>query len=508
MPLRFIRSIIKSTGQGIVNDPEIKKVMARYPRFFSFVKKRITPNEQFGLHLTLGMVSSAIFIFLFFGVLQDVIGREPMIEADLRIINLIQIFHTPWLNQIMLLVTYLGNWQVVFLGLLFVSCYLFVVRGFYYLAALLVSVGVGELFVWLVKYAVARPRPPLVNALYLEQGFSFPSGHMFVALAFYGLVAYFIFRRQKNLWAKLATIFASLLLAGAVGFSRIYLGVHWPSDVLASLASGLALLAVLITAIEIRSKFNGQLKKSILMSRRKIFAASMIMLVAWFSYWLYFFASHPLTKTAVLLEPEYQIINQADIPEKLFQRLPKNSENIIGVPMEPVNLIIIARRGELIKDMRAKGWLLTDSISVKTLWRMVITAIYNRPYPQAPGTPMFWNSRPNDFAFEQPTAEQSVRERHHVHFWETPFRLADGRAVWFATAHFDKTIELSKNFFPAHAIDPAIDKERDKIKADLMATGQVSFSQEFGVVEPTLGRNQAGDLFFTDGKAAVIFLPE
>ncbi|MFA6551424.1 MAG: LssY C-terminal domain-containing protein [Patescibacteria group bacterium] len=506
MALKFVKSIIKSASKGVAYDPEVQKVVARFTRFFGFVKKRLTPDEKFGLILTLGATAALFFIFLFFDICFNLIGNDPLVAADLRIINLIQIFRDPALNKIMLFVTYLGNWQVILLGLIFVCSYLAMVKRFYYLLALTFSTGGAVIFGEAVKYIFARPRPALINTLVAADGFSFPSGHMFIALAFYGLIAYFIFHRQKNYWLKFFAVLISALLVLAIGFSRVYLGVHWPSDVLASLVAGLALLAVSITALEMRRKFSHRTRGTFLFTSQTRLIANCLMFLIWSGFVIYFFNIHPLLVNQKLPLEQKVILNATDIPDDLFSRLPKTSETIVGTPMEPINIIIVGKKEDLQQNFIKAGWFQTDPLTPRTLWRLTKASILDQPYEQAPGTPTFWDTRPNDFSFAQETTERSVRERHHIHFWETPFVLPDGRSVWFATAHFDKNIQLAKNIFPAHVIDPAIDKERDKIKSDLRATGQVELVREFKIVEPTLGKNQAGDAFFTDGKTEIIFL--
>lgn len=504
--LKTVKSVVKSAGSGVAHDPEVQKIVERHPRFFHFVRKRLTPDEKFGLILTVGTLVSLWFTYLFFGIWQDLVGNEPLIAADLRIINLVQIFRTPLFNNVMLLFTDLAHWPAVWLGITFVSVYLIFQKRLYYLIILLLSVGGGEIFVWLIKTTVARPRPPLVNALIVEPSFSFPSGHMFVALSFYGLLVYFLWHRYKRWWRRALILIIGSLLVAAIGFSRIYLGVHWPSDVLASFAAGMAWLAILITALEIRRKFNRRSRGRLLLTPwwRGFWAITMIGF--WLLFISYFFISHPLVNHQILNLNKQITVNASDLPDGLFSYLPKTSESITGKPMEPINLIIIGRWPEIVDAFKSQEWHLTDPITVKTLWKMTVASIFNKPYQQAPGTPTFWDSQPNENAFEHATEKNSVRERHHVHFWNTPFMLDDRRQIWFATAHFDKTIDLTKNLIPAHTIDPAIDKERDKIKKDLLASGAVENIKEFQIVEPTLGENQAGDLFFTDGKADIIFL--
>lgn len=100
--------------------------------------------------------------------------------------------------------------------------------------------------IYLMKHTFLRARPPLSLHLVLEDSYSFPSGHAFISLVFYGLLMYFVIRHEYTLRAKVLTCLASGLFIFLVGFSRLYLGVHWPSDVLGSWVMGGMWLAVVI----------------------------------------------------------------------------------------------------------------------------------------------------------------------------------------------------------------------------------------------------------------------
>jgi len=106
----------------------------------------------------------------------------------------------------------------------------------------------GEALVWSLKGLLLRPRPSVDHALVTASGASFPSGHAFVAFAFYGYIALLAFRHATGtMRAVLGTSF--IIIAIAIGMSRIYLGAHWPSDVLASYSLGMAWLATLFFMI-------------------------------------------------------------------------------------------------------------------------------------------------------------------------------------------------------------------------------------------------------------------
>jgi len=500
---KFLKSVIKSIGKGIYYDPEVQKLFDRFPRTFHFVKNRFTPDEEFGLRLTIGAIFVVIFIFLFYKIVDSFIDQKVLVQSDLRIINLVQIFRSPLLNNVMLFFTYLGKWEIVFAGVAILSILFLLTKRWRYLLALIVSVSGGEFFVWLVKNIIDRPRPPLINALAPEKGYSFPSGHSFVALSFYGLLAYFLFRAVKSKLVKILIIIASSCLIITIGLSRIYLGVHWPTDVLASYAAGAAWLTVLITALEIRRKFKNHRLRTPFLKRSKIVIIAMSLILVWGGYIVYYFLAHPLRAQTIINEKPI-IIQKNDLPKNLFSNLPRTSEDITGDPMEPINIIFIGSKQQLDVDLKSAGWYASDPITFKFTWQFIKAAVLNRSYPGAPGVPSFWNARPNDFAYAQPTADNSVRERHHLHIWSTPL-IVDRQNIWFGTSHFDKEVKKS-GLLLVHTIDPAIDKERDKIKTDLLATGKVEKIEEFQLVEPTLGINQAGDHFFTDGKAYLIFL--
>jgi membrane-associated phospholipid phosphatase len=115
-----------------------------------------------------------------------------------------------------------------------------------------VVVGLATLaFPELLKYAVARPRPALWETLIHPSGFSFPSGHAVASAAFYPLLGWVILRRSgaaAGVGYGIGAVFALF-----VGFGRLYLGVHWPLDVLAGWLLGFAQSALAIAWLRKRS---------------------------------------------------------------------------------------------------------------------------------------------------------------------------------------------------------------------------------------------------------------
>ena len=131
--------------------------------------------------------------------------------------------------------TYLGNWQVITVGSVVFAILLYMSCQWWWLGAFATSILGEQLLSQATKFAFHRDRPNLDNALLPAAGGSFPSGHALVAFAFYGFIACHAVSQTRNWWVKTLIVAGVIPVILGIGFSRIYLGVHWPSDVVASL---------------------------------------------------------------------------------------------------------------------------------------------------------------------------------------------------------------------------------------------------------------------------------
>lgn len=112
-----------------------------------------------------------------------------------------------------------------------------------------VNLVLSTLLNQILKYTVQRPRPEgymIIN----ENGYSFPSGHSMVSMAFYGLIIYLIWKKMKNVKLKYVLCGFLSILIPLIGFSRIYLGVHYASDVIGGFAISIAYLVLYIGAVK------------------------------------------------------------------------------------------------------------------------------------------------------------------------------------------------------------------------------------------------------------------
>jgi hypothetical protein len=174
------------------------------------------------------------------------------------------------------------------------------------------------------------------------------------------------------------------------------------------------------------------------------------------------------------------------------------------IPGDPINVGLVGSKEEVIRAFAASGWDPADKITLRSSIDIGLSVVLDRPDLDAPVSPLLFEGRKQDLAFEKPVGE-SADQRNHVRFWLTKKTGTDGRPLWLGSASFDRGVGLSHDTGEiTHHIGPNIDAERDLVISDLLKAGQLSSSYEIkGVGATKTGRNGGGDLYFTDGEALV-----
>jgi undecaprenyl-diphosphatase len=145
-----------------------------------------------------------------------------------------------WLEELIRDFTALGGYGVLVFLVLAAVGFLVLQRQLNAALFLVLAIGGGQLLTSLLKLGFDRPRPDLVPHGTLVQTASFPSGHAMMAAVTYLTLGAILARAQPQRRLKIYLIALAILITMAVGFSRVYLGVHWPTDVLAGWALGAA----------------------------------------------------------------------------------------------------------------------------------------------------------------------------------------------------------------------------------------------------------------------------
>ncbi len=494
----FFKSLFSSFSLAIKENIYYKKFIKSHPRFINFVRRRLSAEEYLGIHFTAGLVIGALFLWGFLGVVEDLISKDALYLADLRVVNLAASFRTPFLDRLMLFITDFGEWQMITVLSLIIAIILLRRKKISQLLSLVAGLAGGSVLFSLTKIISHRQRPPIIDRLYSIGGYSFPSGHSVMSVVIYGFLAYLIIKAVKNWKAKAAIFLGGIFFVGLIGFSRVYLGVHYPSDVLGGWLLGLFWLTVIITALEIQLKYFSLKNPPALITSKKFFNASVAALILFFVVFsvVFYKVREPLL---LFGESKNSQITPAPLPEDIFGVLPKSSETLTGSPMEPISLVFVGSQAQINKVFGAAGWLKADPITFGSVLKITVAALFQTSYSRAPMTPSFFNYFPDDFGFEKQVG--SILDRHHLRLWKTNFTY-NGENIWVSTASFDEGLK----YLITHHINPDIDKERDFVLAGLLQTGLVEDYREIQLVPPEQGQNQAGDAFFTDGKAYIIFL--
>lgn len=209
--------------------------------------RMLDPSGRFRSAGTIILATAVIFAFIAF----QVAVQGPVIGVDERFARWLQQHSNPGIMQLMFFITSLASVPVV-AALGFVSALWFSWRRQWrQLAVLIVALCGGKVASELLKILFARARPSVQDAYPLPATYSFPSGHAVDAVLLYGLLTLFWLQSNPSNRTRHLGMIAICLLILLIGFSRLYLGVHFLSDVLGGFAFALAWLVISLAAVRL-----------------------------------------------------------------------------------------------------------------------------------------------------------------------------------------------------------------------------------------------------------------
>ncbi len=197
------------------------------------------------------------------------------------------------------------------------------------------------------------------------------------------------------------------------------------------------------------------------------------------------------------------------VHQKGLATLPMVTRTAQGIPGDPINVGLVGEQRDVLCAMNAAGWYPADPVTLRSSIEIAGSVLLDRPYRDAPVSPLFYLDRREDLAFEKPVGS-SADHRHHVRFWKVLNEGEEKRPVWLGDATFDKSVGVSRYTGAiTHHIDADIDAERMLLAADLETAGMVTAKYQVTGVGPTVtGRNGGGDLYYTDGEVWILRLVE
>jgi undecaprenyl-diphosphatase len=360
-------------------------------------------------------------LWVFMGIMQDVLAGDPLVRADMAVFQLLQDLRTGWADRIMVGITELGDATVIIAVTLATLAWLAWRRNWRGMIYETAAVAIASLFTSLLKITLQQSRPhPLAPAALT---FSFPSGHTAVSMALYGFLAIIVAWEASRRW-QLAVATAAGLLVAAIAFSRIYLGAHWLSDVLAGLAFGLAWASLLAIAYLRRTPPRvGAIGLS---------AAALVSLVL--AGTLHIEGAHAVDMQRYAVRTRLQIMPQTQWWSEGWQKLPARRIDLIGGLEEPLTFQWAGTIGNLKRALFAHGWVAPVPWSLQSgfSWLLPHAAVMSLPV-----LPHLESGHQERLVLVHPVPGDLTNRRLVLRLWQSNVELGppgtDATPLWIGT---------------------------------------------------------------------------
>jgi membrane protein DedA with SNARE-associated domain/membrane-associated phospholipid phosphatase len=216
-----------------------------------WVLRHWTAAQYTVIHITLGLIIAGTGIYAFVRIAVSAFSNNRIALWDQQVLSTFQSWATPLSTNVFEVITTFGSYGISLAAL--GTIIFFILRSRWLNACTMGTVVLGgQLLVMILKISFARQSPSLESeVLFSWFGFSFPSGHVMGSLVVYGMITYFLILWSKKWVVSTGIVLLVLFIVLLIGFSRIYLGENYLSDVLCGLAGGMVWLSTCLTALEL-----------------------------------------------------------------------------------------------------------------------------------------------------------------------------------------------------------------------------------------------------------------
>jgi membrane protein DedA with SNARE-associated domain/membrane-associated phospholipid phosphatase len=399
----------------------IRGVMRYFKRFLLFVFR---PRKGEEYLIALLLLIALLMGFGFLAVLEEVIARDPLVRADQAVYHFLQSLRSPLGDRIFVSVTELGDGIVsicvagsVLIILLLKRCYR---TAGYWVATLFTA----ELLTRFFKWSLQLQRP-----VHVYEGvftFGFPSAHATMSIVLYGFLAFLIARGSKSplRWFPLV---GALLISFLVAFSRLYLGVHWLSDVLGGSFLGCTWTALAGIAY-LREPAEA-------IPRRLLGFFALVMFFAAGSWHVHHQSVRDIAKYAP--RRVVQTIGSEAWVENQWKDLPEWRIDLAGEREQPLTVQWAGRPENLVRHLTSKGWHEPPSLSPKAFLGMLSPAIRLGDLPLLPHLH-------NGYFEKIRLVRYQEGQRLVFRLWPTRVRLKDPPIpLWVGTVEIQTTHRIA-----------------------------------------------------------------
>ncbi len=493
--IKMLRSLFSSVMEIIGRQPNVKKFLETHEKPVSFVAARFSTQSFFGLPFTLLTVIFLYTVALLTNVVQEIAFPSSFSALDERIAHLLYDFRHPIIANLFYFITLFAQTGVIIAAMFLLTLLLWQRRHAIFAFGLWLTLFLSELLTQGGKLLFQRIRPEEFLRAISEDSFSFPSMHAATAAAFTGYIAYMVLRTSRSWTLKVGAVFTSIIAIFLIDLSRMYLGLHYLSDVVAGDLVGLLCVAIVISITEWLFARERQGIPSLPMDILRNTAVFQVLTVVC----LFLLIPSPLLHQTP--PPPERITVSAAL--NLFKdgTLPRSTQTLAGADRQPLNVLFLGSRKCLQAGLERAGWARSDNISMSATFRLLRSVMLREEYASAPFAPAFYNSAPHAYGYARMVNERELRPHLHLRVWETDYDTYAGRLFTASVSYDTRT-----RWGISHSIDPAVDTQRNNLLRDLLRVGAVSSYQLLPFTPRIPDENEAGTAYRTDGKNAFIIL--
>lgn len=390
----------------------VARAPGRRGRIPDWIAATLDPSHPHATEMLVSAGALLIALPLFFLLLSEIGPNEQLVLSDAAISNFMGSLRTMATDRVMIFFTLLGDTRVTLPVALAAGAWLAWRRAWHPLLGLAIATSSAVLFVPLMKYAMQRTRP--IDLYAGVDSFSFPSGHATINAVFYGIIAYLIAQDLPK-WGKVFIYSIFAFLVAMICLSRIYLGAHWPSDVIGGLLFAAAVAACYALFTGGRPHEIGSLKFAAFTMGVFLVAASINV-------------RQGLDRAVVSYTPRIEItpIDGAAWEAGLWKNLPARRIDLGGETEEPMTLQWSGTDNAIRNELVSNGWSPTVPLSLLSLGNMLTPQTDPR---QLPVLPTLNDGNSPSITMTKLDSSPNTPKRLVLRLWPTIKRVAGGSAA-------------------------------------------------------------------------------
>ncbi|SAL03262.1 DedA family protein [Caballeronia arationis] len=370
--------------------------------FGNIVLRILNPDRPAACAIGAASVMVLLSCWLFFGILQDVVSGDPLVQVDRSVYHFLRSVRSPWGDTIMVGLATLGS--VTTLSALVVTSALWMVweRRWRTLGYWLSAVVFSQLLILILQFSIHRDPPDSgVSGTYV-----FPSNHVAAVVVVYGFLAFMLARRVRVL-AGVIVVTTNIVVVASVALAGLYFGRFWFSDAL----GGAALASVWVTCVA----FAAMWRKPVVPPSRG-FVPALILTVVCVSVAVQFDVEPSATKPDSALGKAPVIATTSQWVDTLWRSLPCYRSDMEGDRKEPLTIQWSASADELGARLRTQGWVQGPGLSARSIASLASPSVSATVLPVLP---TLNNGVPSSFMFIH--SGETGDERDVLRFWPTGY---------------------------------------------------------------------------------------